>query len=453
MPKAYLPDLVWADGWHREALVVDDHGVVVSLGEPPIGAAVERLAGRALLPGLVNAHSHAFQRAIRGRTEYRSSDEDDFWSWRDQMYRAAAAISPDELRAVSRAAFLEMLRAGITSAGEFHYLHRDPKGRPYGDPAELEHQVLAAAADVGLRLVLLRVAYARGGPGKAAAGAQLRFCDDSIDGYVRACEALAGKAAVGVAPHSVRALPREWLAPLGDFAARRGLPVHVHLAEQRKEVEACVAEHGRRPVELCDAEGLLGERFTAVHAIHLAPAEIARLGATRSSVCACPTTERNLGDGVVPAPALLQAGATVALGSDGQSQIDLLEDARELDYHLRLATERRAVLGPRSGDRASLARVLFSAATEGGARSLALPTGALRPGAPADFFTVDLADLSIAGTAEDALLPSIVFGLARGAVREVAVQGNVVLRDGRHAQEERTVRELERSMEALWARA
>ncbi len=451
--RAFLPDLVWAGGWRRGALVVDGGGAVVAIGEPPAGVPVDRLPGRALLPGLVNAHSHAFQRAIRGRTEYRASEHDDFWSWRDQMYRAAASLSPEELRAVSRAAFLEMLRSGVTTVGEFHYLHHAPDGRPYADALELDRQVIAAAADVGLRLVLLRVAYARGGPGKAVEGAQRRFCDATVDAYLAGCEGLRGHVPLGLAPHSVRALPREWLAPLRDYAAHHQLPLHMHLAEQQKEIEGCLGEHGLRPVELCDAEGLLGERFTAVHAIHLARAEIARLGATRSTVCACPTTERNLGDGVVAAPALLAAGASLALGSDGQSQVDLLEDARELDYHLRLVAERRAVLGPPGGDRSSLARSLFGLATEGGARSLGLPGGALQAGSPADFFTVDLGDLSIAGASEDALLPSIVFGLARGAVREVAVAGRLLVRDGRHAGEEQAVRELTKAMEALWARA
>ncbi|MHB8417366.1 MAG: formimidoylglutamate deiminase [Myxococcales bacterium] len=452
--RAFVPELLWADGWRRgAALVVDAAGQVASIGELPPDIPIERLPGRALLPGLVNAHSHAFQRAIRGRTEYRgAADQNDFWSWREQMYRAAAAISPDELRAISRAAFLEMLKAGITAVGEFHYLHRDPQGRAYADPNELDRQVIAAARDIGLRLTLLRVAYARGGPGQAAEGAQRRFCDGSADDYLRACEALAGEVPLGLAPHSVRALPRAWLAPLRDFASARGLPLHSHLAEQPKEVESCLAEHGLRPVELCAEEGLLGERFTAVHAIHLAPGEIERLGASRSTVCACPTTERNLGDGILPADELLAAGAGLALGSDGQSQIDLLEDARELDYHLRLARLRRAPLGPR-GDRGSLARKLLAIATEGGARSLGLPAAGLAPGAPADFFTVDLADPSIAAASEDALLPGIVFGLARGAVREVAVAGRLLVQGGRHPEDERVIRELRGAMEALWARA
>ncbi len=420
---------------------------------------IEKLPGRALLPGLVNAHSHAFQRVIRARTQWRAGQGDDFWSWRQQMYRAAATVSPDELYAISRLCHLEMLRAGIASAGEFHYLHHGPGGERYRDRNELALRVVTAARDVGLRICLLRAVYARAGSTGEPSPAQQRFLDGSPDEALSAGEALRGFACgrpeitVGLAPHSVRALPRGWLGPLRDYAAAQGMPIHMHVAEQPKEVEACVAEHSLRPVELCAAEGLLGDRFTAVHAIHLSEGEVRQLGVAAANVCACPTTERDLGDGVVPADRLLAAGATLALGTDGEGQIDLLEDARELDYHLRLSTGRRAPLGPAGGGRDSLARRLFAAATEGGARSLGLPVGALQPGVPADFFTVDLTDPSVAGAGEDDLLAAIVFGLTPRAVREVAVGGRILVRDGRHPDEERIVAEGGLAMKTLWARA
>ncbi len=449
--RAFLPDLLYAEGGFRRgaALVVGDDGRIASIGEPG-NWPVERLPGKALLPGLVDAHSHAFQRVLRGRTEQRTSAGDDFWSWREQMYRAANLLSPEGIRDASRLCFLEMLLSGITSVGEFHYLHGG------ADPNEGALAAIAAAEELGLRITLLRVAYDRAGPGRPAEPGQRRFCDGSPDAYLAACDALARElrdrplATLGLAPHSVRALGREWLRPLGEYAAARRLPVHMHLSEQPKEVDACLAEHGRRPVELAEDEGLLGERFTAVHAIHLSEGEIQAIGRARAHVCACPTTERNLGDGVVPADALLAAGAPLCLGTDGQSDVDLLEDARELDYHLRLVRLRRAPLAEPGSGMAGLAARLFTIATEEGARSLGLEVGALAAGRPADCFTVDLADPSIAGAGDDDLLSAIVFGLSRRAVRDVAVAGRFVVRDGRHARQAETVRAFARLQEELW---
>ena len=455
---AILPELIWVDQGFRRgaALVVDGLGGIHSIGAVPAGLPVERLPGRALFPGLVNAHSHAFQRVLRGRTEGSTGDRDDFWSWRAQMYRAANALSPEALRAVSRQCYLEMLLAGITTVGEFHYLHRDPQGAPYADPNELGLQIVGAAEEVGLRIALLRVAYHRAGAGLPAEPLQRRFCDGSPELFLAACDALdrslAGRplASWGIAPHSVRALPREWFGPLRDFAAAHHRPVHMHLAEQPREILSCEAEHGLRPVELALEEGLLDERFTAVHGIHLSDLEIRALGEAGAAVCACPTTERNLGDGVVPAPELLEAGVRLALGTDGQSDVNLLEDARELEYHLRISRLSRAVLAPAGGGSQAFARELLACATEEGATTLGLPVGRLEAGRPADFFTVDLEDPSIAGAGEEDLLACVVFGLSRRAIREVAVAGRVVVRDGRHAEQSRIVRDFARVQEALW---
>ncbi|MHB1845473.1 MAG: formimidoylglutamate deiminase [Deltaproteobacteria bacterium] len=461
--RALLPDLILTPGGLRRgvALVVADDGTVASLGEPPAGVPVERLTGKALLPGLVNGHSHAFQRVLRGRTEQRASDGDDFWSWRTQMYRAANALTPGEIHDASALCYLEMLLCGITAVGEFHYLHQAPSGGRAADPNEGALAAVEAALGLGLRITLLRVAYDRAGPGLAALPEQRRFCDGSIEAYLTACEglgqALRGRplATFGLAPHSVRALGRDWFGPLRDFAAARKLPLHLHLAEQPKEVLGCVGEHGLRPVELALREGLLGERFTAVHAIHLSPGEILALGQSQSHVCACPTTERNLGDGVLPAGELLRAGARLCLGTDGQSEVNLLEDARELDYHLRLTELRRAPLAEPGAGRSALGARLLSFATEGGAHALGLPTGTLAPGRPADLFTVDLSDPSIAGAvagagADDDLVPTIVFGLSRRAIKDVAVQGRFVVRDGRHERQDEIVRAFARVQERLW---
>ncbi len=459
-PRAYLPDLLYAGGEVRAgaALSVKD-GAVVALGEPAIGCEWVRLKGTALLPGLVSAHSHAFQRAIRGRTERRGRP--DFWAWRDAMYHAAGGLGPDDLFAVARLAFAEMVRAGITAVGEFHYLHRDSRGRAYADRNEMAKQLARAARDVGIRFALLRVAYARAGHQVPENPLQRRFVEGSVDEVLQSLDdleaELCGDAAIslGIAPHSVRACPAGWIERLAAEAERRSLPLHLHVAEQAAEVEQCLAEHGRRPVALLDRLGALSERTTAVHAIHLEPEEIALLGKARAIVCACPTTERNLGDGIVPADRLLAAGARLALGTDSNVQIDLLEDARELEYHLRLERRERAVLDPGAGTPDGLARRLHGCASENGMASLGLPGGRLSPGDPADFVVVRLDDPSIAGAREDDLVAAVVFSLARTAVRDVYVGGEPALLDGEpapgRAPRAAAARDFETAMRRLWS--
>ncbi len=439
-PRAYLPDLLYAGGEVRagDALSVRD-GAVAALGEPAVGCEWVRLKGTAILPGLVSAHSHAFQRAIRGRTERRGAGGADFWSWREALYRAAAGLGPDDLFAVARMAFAEMVQAGITAVGEFHYLHRDSKGRAYSDRNEMAKQLARAAREAGIRFALLRVAYARAGHQIPPDPLQRRFVEGSVDEVLQSLDdleaELCGDATVslGIAPHSVRACPASWIERLAAEAEKRSLPLHLHVAEQPAEVEQCLAEHGQRPVALLDRLGALSARTTAVHAIHLQPEEVALLGKARATVCACPTTERNLGDGVVPADRLLAARARLALGTDSNVQIDLLEDARELEYHLRLERRERAVLDPGTGSLDGLARRLHACASEGGMAALGLPGGRLAPGDPADFIVLRLGDPSIAGARPDDLLPAVVFSLARTAVRDVYVGGEPALLGGEPA--------------------
>ena len=438
------PDyLLWEDALRDDLLLEVGPGGTIT-GTPPKGSpgTVRKLPGRVLLPGLVNAHSHAFQRLLRGCTEYVAAGAaaDDFWSWRELMYRAAEQLTPDEVYASARQVFVEMARAGITTVGEFHYLHHQPDGTPYGEPNLLSHAVVRAAREVGLRVVLLRVAYARAGFQKPANPRQRRFIDPSPDVALAAVEALRSAyrgdpaVSVGLAPHSVRAVPVEWLR---DFALLPdAVPVHMHVAEQPAEVVACNTEHGLRPVQLLQKLGLLRPNFTAVHGIHLAADEIEALGRARATVCACPSTERNLGDGIVPADALLRAGAQLALGSDSQAHVDLLMEMRQLDGHLRLLRMRRAVLDPGLGKPSGLAARLLQVATAGGARSLGLPGGRLAVGAPADFFTVDVEHPSIAGVPADRLLAGVVFAAERPAVREVAVAGQFIVEDGQHPLQE-----------------
>ena len=468
----WLPDLIYLNGRFERGLglVCDEAGRVTAVVRPeeltPRDRRI-RLAGRALLPGMVNAHSHAFQRVIRGRTEYRGAHaSDSFWTWREMMYAAAARLEPEDVYDASRMAFMEMTLGGVTAVGEFHYLHRTPEGAEYDDPNLLASEVVRAARDVGIRIALLRVAYARAGYGKEPDARQRRFIEPDPETFLRHADALARRlgadphAWVGVAPHSIRALTVEHLRALGEYARTLSLPLHMHVAEQPAEVEACVAEHGRTPVALLADEGLLGANFTGVHAVHVTSDEVARLAAADACVCACPTTERNLGDGVVPADVLFGAGVRVALGTDSHTQIDLLEDARELEYNLRLTTLRRNVLAPEGGaatdegaGMSALAARLFECATHAGARSIGAPAATFEPGSAADFFTVSLDDPSIAGAGEQDLLPAVVFSLTRAAVRETAVGGRLVTEDGRHPAQEEIVSRFAALQRRLWGKA
>jgi formimidoylglutamate deiminase len=460
--RAWLPELIY-EGYRFKrdtAILCDEAGRIVCLAaadevEHPI-----RLKGRALLPGLINAHSHAFQRVIRGRTEYRTANsKDSFWTWREMMYSAAARLSPEDVYHSSRMAFLEMALSGITAVGEFHYLHHAPDGSRYDDPNLLAKEVVRAASDVGLRIALLPVAYARSGYETEPNPQQIRFIEKEVDVYLKNVEQLisdfedaSSMAWIGVAPHSVRAVPLNYLRAVVQFANERKLPVHMHVAEQQAEVSACIQEYGRSPVALLATEGLLSERFTGVHSIHVSPKAVRMIADARAMVCACPTTERNLGDGIVPADEFFKHGVRVSLGTDSHVEIDLLEDARELEYHLRLQKMGRAVLASAEGHGHSvLAARLFDCATMNGAASIHAPSGSLETGRPADFFTVDLDDPSIAGASEGDLLSNVVFSLSKTAVRDVVVGGKRIVEDGKHLQQEEIVERFQKLQEKLWS--
>jgi formimidoylglutamate deiminase len=346
-------------------------------------------------------------------------------------------------------AFLEMLLSGTTTVGEFHYLHNAPDGRPYDDPNLLSKQVIAAARSVGIRIVLLRSAYMRSGYELPSDPGQIRFFESSAQ-FIQNMEALAASTdvPVGVAPHSLRAVPLPELKEIAAWTRARKLPLHMHVAEQIAENEACLREYGLTPVALLGREDLLGPDFTAVHAIHISLEEIALLARSGATVCSCPTTERNLGDGVIVADQVMREGIGIALGSDSQAQIDPLEDARELEYHLRLDRQKRAILD-QIGEQ-TLASRLFDCATVNGVRSLGVNAGLLSPGFLADFFTLDLDDLSIAGHSDEDLLPLAVFSLNRTAIRDVLVDGHFVVRDGRHPLEEEIVSRYKELHRKLW---
>jgi formimidoylglutamate deiminase len=440
----WLADFIYTGGAFESglAMIVEDDGVITRFSRDPVDLEkAQRLSGRAILPGLVNVHSHSFQRVIRGRTEHRTSaQKDTFWTWRESMYHAAKSISPDGIYRAARMAFLEMLLSGITAVGEFHYVDQN---------LDVAHAILRAGEEVGVRVTLLRTAYVRAGWKKDPNPGQARFLTPDVDKFLSDTDAMiASGAQVGVAPHSVRAVPLDYLLKVAEYARVRSLPLHMHVSEQPAEVEASIGEYGRRPVELLDDNGILGDRFTAVHAIHITDEEARMLGG--STVCACPTSERNLGDGAVPADKLFEAGARICFGSDSNVQIDLLEDARALEYHLRMNKLERAVLAPDTS-REGLARRLFQGATESGARSLRGVGGSLEPGRAADFFTLDLNDCSVAGADRDSLLGHVVFSLERTAVRDVFVAGQAVIRDGRHPLQHDIIRDFGELQKELWS--
>jgi formimidoylglutamate deiminase len=459
MSISYQPDLLYVDGGFRAgyALEVDGSGNITSVGQiskPESGVIVHRMPGRALLPGMVDIHSHSFQRALRGKAESRRRAGPDFWSWRNIMYKCALTLRPEEIYDVARMAFLEMTLAGITTVGEFHYLHRTFEGTLYDDRNFLAKQVIRAAESIGIRIALLRCAYVRAGFELPTDPGQIRFIEPDVDRFLRDSEMLSREIAAmpttvsfGLAPHSVRAVPREYLKEVSDWAHSYAVPLHMHVAEQPAEIDACIAEYGVTPFHLLDQLGLLTSDFTAIHAIHLHPGEIERMARAGITVGACPTTERNLGDGILRADELIDAGVSIAFGTDSHTQTDALENVRELESNLRLLRLQRAVLDGRKGE--SLPALLFDFATQTGARSLHVETGLLKPGKPADFFAVDLSDCSIAGSLPEELLTNIVFSMSRSAVSEVVINGRLVIDQKRHAMQDDIIAAFQRVQQRI----
>lgn len=454
-----LPDLLYRDGAFHEGLALEwsqDSGRITRVGRAEPGDDAHRLPGRAVVPGFVNAHSHAFQRAMRGRTQWRraAGSHEDFWSWRDAMYRVALALDADDVFAVTRQCFVEMLLAGYTAVGEFHYLHRDADGKRYADANELAKRVLMAATDVGIRICLLNVAYVTGGVGEPLRGEQRRFGTPALDELLEDLDAMLGATAddelvtTGVAAHSLRAVPADWLRPLYEFACERDLPFHMHASEQPAEVLACEVAYGRRPIELLAECGVLGSRTTLVHATHVNPHEVALLSGT--TVCACPTTERDLGDGFLEAAALLRAGADIALGSDSQTMIDPLEEMRLVEYHERLRSLRRVILaGPDGSGRLEVAPTLLAMATSSGARSLRIQAGSLMPGAFADLVAIDLGHPALAGWTVESLAALLALCAPKDVITDVWVGGVQRVAERRHAAQDEAASRLRHVMRRL----
>jgi formimidoylglutamate deiminase len=395
-----------------------------------------RFHRRALLPGFVNAHSHAFQRGLRGLGETFPQDAGSFWTWRRAMYGLVAELDETSLHRLCLQAFREMLAAGITTVGEFHYvhhLHPEP-----GEDFTFDEVVLRAAADAGIRIVLLQAFYATGGVGQPLEGAQRRFRIDSLDLYWQQMDHLAGlleprTQSLGAVAHSLRAAPPEAVAELYAEAGRREMVLHLHVEEQRQEVDAVVEAWGRRPLELLLERLPVGPQLTAVHCTHTPPAHLRSFVQGGAHVCICPLTEANLGDGIAALSALQQIPdglGAVCLGTDSNARISMLEEMRWLEYVQRLHTESRGVLRNAHGD---VAPSLLHSATRAGALALGLPSGQLVPGAPADLILVDLDTPQLAGLESSSLAAGLVLGAGEGVIREVCVGGRWVISESANA--------------------
>ncbi|CAN5855697.1 formimidoylglutamate deiminase [soil metagenome] len=417
MRRTLLPDLVLdAHGARSGVGITIEYGRISEVGPAAEG---ERLPGKALAPGFVNDHSHAFQRGLRGAVERiePSRPHDDFWTWRERMYALADGLTPDSIRETSRRCYEEMLSAGYTSVTEFHYVHHRPDGTPYADSNALAKAVTLAAEDARIRLLLLPVAYARGGIP--------RFRDLSAQAFLRRVDDLRewseGRplVEVGVAAHSVRAVPRGWLQELGGYALRGDLPLHIHADEQQREIEECLGEHGMRPVELLAETGFLGPNTTVVHATHADGRELDLLAEHGSSVCACPTTEGNLGDGVLPAEEILDRGIRLSVGSDSHVRIDPFEELRELETNARRLAGRRNVLLA-EGETSPTPYLLRAGWGRAG----------LKASDSADLIEIDLSRPALAAVEDQNLSSALVFGAGSAVVAATWVAGERIPGDG-----------------------
>ncbi|MGQ4490124.1 formimidoylglutamate deiminase [Streptomyces sp. SAS_281] len=392
---------------------------------PPGATALRGLT----LPGLANTHSHAFHRALRSTVQVGSGT---FWTWRETMYQVASRLTPDTYYALARAVYAEMALAGITAVGEFHYLHHAPGGTPYDNPNAMGEALIAAARAAGIRITLLDTAYLSAGFGSGPDDYrepdrhQARFSDGTADAWAERAALLKGDdhTVIGAAVHSVRAVPAGQLATVARWAEERQAPLHVHLSEQTAENDACLAAHGRTPARLLADHGVLGPRTTGVHNTHLTDEDIALIGSTATGTCMCPTTERDLADGIGPAAALQHAGSPLSLGSDSHAVIDLFEEARAMELDERLRTRRRGHW---------TAAALLRAASADGHAALGRPgAGVLEPGAPADLVTVALDSVRTAGPVPRLAAETAVFAASAADVRHTVVAGRHLVRDGRH---------------------
>ena len=452
MSRYHVPLALLESGWHRDVLItVEGRTIAAVAADTAAPPDTVRLAGVAV-PGMANVHSHAFQRAMAGLVERRGPDDDSFWTWREVMYRFLALMTPDDVEAVAAWLHVEMLEAGFTASGEFHYLHNDPAGARYSDPAEIGGRIVAAAHASGIGLTLLPCFYAHGGcGGRPAKPGQARFLSD-MDGYWRLLEAskrhvsaLPG-ARLGIAPHSLRAVDSVELKTLVE-RWREG-PIHIHAAEQTAEVDECVAWSGSRPVQWLLDHTAVDERWCLIHCTHMTGEENSALARTGAVVGLCPITEANLGDGIFGASAFLDAGGQFAIGSDSNVRVTLGEELRTLEYGQRLRERKRNRLAPTGN---SIGRHLFEKACRGGAHALGLASGVIAPGRSADFVVLDDTHPALIGRKGDAVLDSWIFAAGDGIVRDVVACGRHVVSAGRHVRRDALLRGFTATMHRMMA--
>jgi formimidoylglutamate deiminase len=429
----FFDEALLPHGWARDVRIAMDGGRIASVvsgstAEP--GDEQHRIG----LPSICNLHSHAFQRGMAGLAEIRGTSSDSFWTWREVMYRFVGRMTADDIEAVATQAYVEMLEAGFTRVGEFHYIHHDISGAPYGNPGELAERIAAAAQATGIGLTLLPVFYAQAGfGGRAPDPAQHRFVN-SIDGFSRLVEAsrraVAGLpgAIVGVAPHSLRAVTPEELGAVVTLAGEG--PIHIHIAEQTREVDECVAWSGQRPLQWLLDHAPVDISWCLVHATHATSAEIGAVVGSGAVAGLCPVTEANLGDGTFNAPEFIHRGGVFGVGSDSNVLIGLADELRQLEYSQRLSLRARNVLA--SGDITSTGRALFDGALRGGSQALGVTKTGLTEGAFADIVSLDAENIALAGRSGDAIIDSWIFAANRSPVDCVWARGRKVVTNGRH---------------------
>jgi formimidoylglutamate deiminase len=444
--QALLPQ-----GWARGVRVVLDQGRLLTV-EADVSAQPGDERHRIGLPGMPNLHSHAFQRGMAGLTEIRGPTADSFWTWRDLMYRFVGRMTADDIEAVAAQAYVEMLEAGFTRVGEFHYIHHDVSGAPYGNIGELAERIAASTQSSGIGLTLLPVFYAHAGfGGRAPDPGQPRFIN-SIDGFSRLLEtsrrAVAGQqgALVGIAPHSLRAVTPKELEAILQLDV--DCPVHMHIAEQTREVDECVAWSGQRPLQWLFNHFAVDRRWCLIHATHAATDEIGQLAQSGAVAGLCPITEANLGDGTFNASEFRDRGGAFGVGSDSNVLIGLTDELRQLEYSQRLAHRARNVV---AGTTASTGRTLFESALKGGSQALGVATSGLTEGAFADIVSLDAHDVALTGRSGDAILDSWIFGAGRSLVDCVWARGRKVVKDGRHHARETIALRFRQTLEGLLA--
>jgi formimidoylglutamate deiminase len=453
MKVLYAPHAWLADGWQSDVRIeIDADGAIKAVSQGREQPMDERVAGP-LLPGMPNLHSHAFQRAMAGLAEEALNPEDSFWTWRELMYRLVGRLNPEQVQAIATHLYIEMLKGGYTSVAEFHYLHHQPGGAPYANLAEMAERIAASAEASGIGLTLLPTFYAHGGFGaKPLADKQLRFKNDVerylklIDGVDGACKRIG--ADWGLCFHSLRAATEADIKSV--LAAHPGeRAIHIHIAEQTKEVEDCLAWSNRRPVEWLYDKVEIDKRWCLIHATHVTPDEVHMMGHSEAVVGLCPTTEANLGDGLFPAQEFLAANGRLGVGSDSHVSVSALEELRWLEYGQRLKHERRNRLS--AGGKPEVADTLYAATLQGGAQAMAKPIGAVAPGKRADFVVLDGAHPMLANIAAGKLLGRWLFGGSDSWVKDVMVGGKWVVKDRHHAGEDAAHRAFSAAMSALMA--